>query len=713
MRRRGLAGFVRKEKPLTAWESAELRPLLLRCLGVIFLVFAGMRYLWSMGSQNQDLGRVEWSTEWLFSMPASARKLFGAQILGHTLVDPFSWIAAVPFLATDYYWAGLSWGWIALGAVFNSLCLGAIMASLRIGTETFLRKRLAPARLKNLQALFTVTGICLLFFLIGLGRSPQLLSWVLRAARGGSALLISNPFSLPAALFAAPRAAALAAELAGAAAISLGMIASCAYLVRNELIATPGVYLGARGSTRAGRDFLPPGIVGKDLRLLLRDRNFCVQTLVAPILVVGFQIFFNSGMAAAISSDFHRAATFAFGIGAYVLVSTGLTVLSVEGNSLWMLYGLPVPLHEIMLRKTALWAALAALYTAVALVVCGIHIRALNAGDFSYAAVALAGVVIFAFIAAGIGMLSTDPLEVEVKRRIRPGMVYLYMILASLYGYALYAPSAWKRVGEIVLSSLLAYALWQKVKDRTPFLLDAVSVPPPQVSLADGLMAALGFFVLQGVFSARIAHHENAAGRSVDNRLRGSRRAGGGVHAVQLLAARRGRSFFHLGIRRAQERTARAGGGFGNRARSGRGRTGGGVLSGRGFAAAVEGVSQKRAPDSGSEGLVARGPGRGSRSPFRGIHFSRAGFSRVAALAAGPLVHPGQRRGLRRVPPAHGGRAGLCHGFSGRVGIRGHRMDRYAHLRAHDLQCARAAGRSVAARRPLIYPSRASGGRCV
>jgi hypothetical protein len=80
-------------------------------------------------------------------------------------------------------------------------------------------------------------------------------------------------------------------------------------------------------------------------------------------------------------------------------------------------------------------------------------------------------------------------------------MIYLYMMLATLYGYALYSRSTWARLGQIVLSSLLAYALWQKVRDRSPFLLDAVSMPAPRVSLADGLMAALGFFVLQGVFS--------------------------------------------------------------------------------------------------------------------------------------------------------------------------------------------------------------------
>jgi membrane protease YdiL (CAAX protease family) len=251
----------------------------------------------------------------------------------------------------------------------------------------------------------------------------------------------------------------------------------------------------------AGRDLLPSGIIGKDLRLLLRDRNFFVQTLVAPALIVCFQILFNVGMAQSIGSNFQHAATFAFAVGAYVMISTGLNVLAVEGNSLWMLYGLPVPIPSIMLRKTMLWSGLGLCYAVAVLAVCAWHIGRFESIDYSYALVALAGVLVYSFIASGIGMLATDPLEVEVKRRIRPGMIYLYMILASLYGYALYAPSTWARLGQVVLSSLLAYALWQKVRDRAPFLLDAVSMPPPRVSLADGLMAALGFFVLQGLFT--------------------------------------------------------------------------------------------------------------------------------------------------------------------------------------------------------------------
>jgi len=74
----------------------------------------------------------------------------------------------------------------------------------------------------------------------------------------------------------------------------------------------------------------------------------------------------------------------------------------------------------------------------------------------------------------------------------------VFLILVGMYGYALFAPSMWTRVVQLVLSILVACALWQKVRDREPYFLDPVSAPPRQLSLADGLFAALAFFVIQG-----------------------------------------------------------------------------------------------------------------------------------------------------------------------------------------------------------------------
>jgi membrane protease YdiL (CAAX protease family) len=51
----------------------------------------------------------------------------------------------------------------------------------------------------------------------------------------------------------------------------------------------------------------------------------------------------------------------------------------------------------------------------------------------------------------------------------------------------------------MILMALMAMALWQKARDHFEYLLDPAASPPSRVSLSDGLMAALTFFVIQGV----------------------------------------------------------------------------------------------------------------------------------------------------------------------------------------------------------------------
>ena len=81
--------------------------------------------------------------------------------------------------------------------------------------------------------------------------------------------------------------------------------------------------------------------------------------------------------------------------------------------------------------------------------------------------------------------------------------MYLYMLLVSLYVYAIYAADISARAAIVILTALVAMALWQKARDRFDYLLDPSASPPPRVSLADGLIAALLFFVLQGLVCAR------------------------------------------------------------------------------------------------------------------------------------------------------------------------------------------------------------------
>ena len=180
-------------------------------------------------------------------------------------------------------------------------------------------------------------------------------------------------------------------------------------LVRNGLIAVPGELHGKRSGAPKPEQVrylpFPRGIIGKELRLIARDRNLFVQTFLVPLLICGLQLVTGGGaLAGAVSSNFQAAAALSFGLGAFVLLGS-MKVLVAEGNSLWMLYAAPVSISRILLQKTLLWACFGVAYTAIALCVCGSMVGALGPFDLVYATMACVGVFIYAFIGAGIGIL--------------------------------------------------------------------------------------------------------------------------------------------------------------------------------------------------------------------------------------------------------------------------------------------------------------------
>jgi len=517
----GLRGFIRDApEPFgdVPWPEGELETPPVRTFAALFFVLVSMAVLSSLGAANQDLGKVEWSFEWLYGLPARAETLFGAKLLEYALLNPILWFTALPLSCALYLARGLDWGAVPL-ALVAAAYLSLIAAALRLLTETWLRLRLRNP--KNLQALFTVAGTVLLLLILWLANSPTLPSAV--TSLGPRFQLTLNPLSLPAELARAAGAAWIVqvSALMAVSALLLPALAvlACARLVRTGLLSAAGPLQGSRMVSLAGLEREPPGrrfhlrgALGKDLRLLLRDRNFLVQTLVVPLLLVGIQLLMNRGLLAAVRSNFHHAATFAFAMGAYMLVFSAAGVLSVEGNALWLLYTLPRPLHRVLVGKALMWAGIASVYTLAALAVA----LALNddprPGNAIDLVAALAGVPIYAFIAAGLGALSTDPLEQEVQRRVPPSTLYLYMLLSSMYAYAIYTPSPWAKLVQALLSSLLAFALWQKLRDRIPYLLDPTAAPPARLSLSDGMLAALAFFTAQGVYYLMLAETEMPLG---------------------------------------------------------------------------------------------------------------------------------------------------------------------------------------------------------
>lgn len=491
----------------------------LRLATTFLTLFLALLWISGLGTANQDLGRVEWSFEWLFWFPVSSGTLFAARVFEYSVVTVFPWFSICPFLIVLYWTA--DWGWYAvplgLGVTASFCCM---LGALRAAVETWLRKRCTLSRIKNIQALCTGVGLiglyALLYLGVGRGGTP---SWFLAAARGATALIDWTPVGLAVQLAASNHEFSFVLVLGVACAVSAGLailaaVTLCVRVTADGLLRDGGgPYQGARGGERrraaiegGGRGRAPLGpMVRRELRRLLRDRNFFVQTLIVPAAVLGFQLALNPGMLRAGESNPSHGAMIAFGIGAYVLMTGAFTILTSEEGGLWLLYTFPRELSAVFRQKAVLWAAISFLYTSVALALLLLQKQGPGLPGLLPGAQALVGIVLYAYIATAFGMLAVDPLETSPQRRVNPAYIYLYMLTASLYGYGIYAADLWSRIVTVILTVLLAAALWQKVRERLPYLLDPTASPPPALLAADGLLAGFAFFALQGVLSILLA----------------------------------------------------------------------------------------------------------------------------------------------------------------------------------------------------------------
>jgi membrane protease YdiL (CAAX protease family) len=504
---RGIDGFRPRNEDVrgaSSWHEPDRRAAGLRAIGA-FLFLLAFSQLWlGLGSGNQDLGKVEWSLEWLFTFPAPAGRLFLAKVFESTLINPMGWLLIFPFLSMVFWSAGAG-GWALPLGMITMLFVTLVLSSIRVVLETWLRMILSLDRLKNVQALCTVVGTCLWLGILWIGFAHPTPAFFLELAPRLPFAALWNPISLPV-LLCEPGAAlwGSASAIAGFALLfPLASVSLCRHFVRDGLLTTSGTFQGVRrapGEAAApDRKTLFSGVLAKDLHLLLRDRNFLVTTLVVPVILFAFQLLLNPALLRGVTGDYRHAATLAYGLGAYILMSSAFHVLSVEGGSLWLLYTFPHELHRILIQKTVMWAGVALIYAGIVLGVTACLNRSLGWDALPLGVTAAVGVVLSAFIAGALGTLAADPLQNEPQRKIRAEIVYLYMFLSSMYGYAIYGPSSWARLVQMILTALLAMALWQKARDRLPYLLDPTEMPPPSIALSDGLVATLAFFILQAL----------------------------------------------------------------------------------------------------------------------------------------------------------------------------------------------------------------------
>jgi hypothetical protein len=102
-----------------------------------------------------------------------------------------------------------------------------------------------------------------------------------------------------------------------------------------------GVAVRAREGRAAWRPSWLSVVQRREIRLLGRDRNFMVQTLLMPLLIVGLQSLFGMRKLHLAGVDPRNLMAAAFGVAAYALMFSAFQVLNSEGQALWILFTLP------------------------------------------------------------------------------------------------------------------------------------------------------------------------------------------------------------------------------------------------------------------------------------------------------------------------------------------------------------------------------------
>lgn len=494
---------------------------LVSATALLMFMLCATLILAGVGMANQELAKLDWDMEWLLSLPVSAPVIYAMKIAERTATNFLVWLSAGPFLFALVWHSGLRYS-APIATLVLCLPLFVTIAAAQVVVEVAARTYLPAFGIRNLQAVASIAGLVGLFVVmspaLGAGETDYFMWHWMQRAQDLAWLPLSRPAVI--ALGLGGPGQKVLFHVSGYLAETAAVLYLCWLGLRAAhrlgAVAGRGALMGRRHSSTSGpladgvaQSAEPPrglvrrmlsGPVGKDLRKLVRDRSFLTQTLILPGLALGAQIFINPAMFSSLSSDPQHLCAAAFGLGAYLLIISTSQILNAEGPALWILFTLPRRLDRIMLRKALMWAPFAAMYT------CAVLLYGLVQQGFSNQLAvggiyALIGLPIYAVIGGALGIYGTDPTVQEQNKRLRLDILYLFMVLEALYVYGIYRTDLWPKLSLIVLISALALALWQNTMQRLPYLLDPVSLPPPTVSLADGLMAVLVFAVLQGLLT--------------------------------------------------------------------------------------------------------------------------------------------------------------------------------------------------------------------
>ncbi len=490
------------------WPSPDLWPMpenetaILMGIGIISaMVFFAIFFL-SLGKSTVNLSQVGWDFEWLATFPATSETIFILKSMEYS-VNIAAFLILFPFFTTIFWSSGYLWKSV-FPAFAMTIYLCILLSCLRIFFETWTRMSFNQKQINNIQAMCTIIGTLSLFFAMVPAYSPHLPDWFFKWTLSAPSAILYLPSSVPALLCRETLSLNIVGVLFMGVLVEYLCIKASARLVRNGFISEsrPGTgksLTSKKTNRKKMKSRLVKGVAWMELKLIMRDRNLMVQIFVVPFFVVGLNMIVIEGAFDSIVTNFRYAATTSFIISAYAMLYGAFSILNIERQSLWLLFTFNKPIDSILMRKTIIWCGVYLIYPIAILILAACLNPHPNMTMLADASMVIAGVIIHVFIAAGLGIFATDPLEIEPQKRMSLGYSYLFVIFSGMFLQAIYTSSAWTKTGQIILSTFLALSIWQKVRDRTPFLLSPSQKPKPELEMSDGMFAAIAFFTINGL----------------------------------------------------------------------------------------------------------------------------------------------------------------------------------------------------------------------
>jgi ABC-2 type transport system permease protein len=479
-------------KGLTAEHSFEETLSVLAAIPAALFVFL---FLFSFGNGGADAPPLDHDVEWMLTLPADTSAIYAAVVV-EKLLSPLAWILVAPFLTAAL--SRIGYGALAFPlALTLTLPFVLLLAFARVLAEVLTRRLLGAYALRTFQVLASLATLCLVAVAIygrrSLASATAPYQEFLRQVAEAVAWLPTGVGLL--AFGGGPRALLYAAV---AVVEWLALAAAGAWIftwaTRRGVEAVQSGYRGTRHANLgdAGRGM---SIVGKDLRMLLRDKWLLVQVGASFFQILPTLSLFKPDGDAPI--DPVRWGALSLAVGIWPLVITAPNVLYHERDGLWLLFTIPRSIQRIVAGKVSAWLAIAGGFSATLWLV-GIGLRGPAAADVATGVFLLVGLPAFAAVAASIGVYGTDPYETE-HRRVRQSEQLLIGFLGALLVGFLFVESPWQQFSGLLLFTLLAYAWWQKAAVYAEYILDPVEKPPSDIYLADAILAIVVFFFTQTI----------------------------------------------------------------------------------------------------------------------------------------------------------------------------------------------------------------------